>query len=179
MTEQHPPQQPYGQQQPQPGYYTPPQPKKKHTARNILIVMGVLFVVFVGGCVAVVGMVGNEVSDAIDESEAKDKEPGGPDNPMDITEGQAFEVSGFNYQKGWTIKPNTFGWDVVKLRVENNRDDKDSALVEIKLWKGQEVLALADCTSEPIAVGTITRLTCTTADDFPKGYDRITINDTF
>lgn len=178
MTEQHPPQQqPYGQQPP-PGYYAQP-PKKKHTARNILIAFAVLFVVFVGGCVAIVGMVGNEVSDAIDESEKKDREPGGPENPMDIVEGKAFEVSGFNYQPGWSIKSNEFGWDIAKLRVENNRKDKDSALVEIKLWKGKEVLALADCTSEPIAPGTITRLSCLTADEFPEGYDRITINDTF
>ena len=61
----------------------------------------------------------------------------------------------------------------------NNRDDKDSALVEIKFWSGDEVLALADCTTEPIAVGTTTTLNCVSTDSIPKNYDRVTINDTF
>ena len=180
MTDQHSPQsygqQPYGQ--PPAGFYGQP-PKKKHTARNVLIALGVLFVVFVGGCAALVGAVGNEVNDAIEEADKKDQEPGGPENPLEITEGQAFEVAGFSYQAGWKITSNSFSWDVAGLRVENNRDEKDSAIVEIKLWKGNEVLSLADCTTEPIAVGTITKVSCLVTDKLPKGYDRITINDTF
>lgn len=41
--------------------YQPQAPKKRHTVRNIFIVIGVLALVGIGGCVAVVGSVGNEI----------------------------------------------------------------------------------------------------------------------
>ncbi|HTW15125.1 MAG TPA: hypothetical protein VMF51_08345 [Nocardioides sp.] len=176
MSEQHPPvaQPPYGQQPP-PGYYPPP--KKKHTARNILIAMGVLFVVFVGGCFAVVGLAANEVSDAIEESE---NETGGRANPVEITPGEAFSVRGFDYAAGWTVGADALGdIQVEKLKVTNNRDDRDSALVEIKFWKGQEILGMTSCTTELIEVGTTVALSCLSGDDMPKRYNRVTINDTF
>ena len=72
-----------------------------------------------------------------------------------------------------------FGLDITNLKVTNNRDDKDSAIVEIKFWKGSEVLASADCTTSPIAPGTTARVTCISGDKLPKSYEKITINDTF
>lgn len=159
--------------------YTPPPVKQKHTVRNALLILLAVGVLFIGGCMAVVGLAANEVSKSIDESVAADKQPGGPDNPLKVSEGQAFEVSGFNYANGWSVG-ETFGLvDIKGLKVTNNRESKDSALVEIKFWNGSEVLALADCTTEPIAPATTTRLTCTSADKLPKSYDKITINDTF
>ena len=41
------------------------------------------------------------------------------------------------------------------------------------------MLALSDCTSEPIDPGTTVTLTCFSGDKLPKSYDRITINDSF
>lgn len=43
-----------------PTAYQPP-PKKRHTARNVLIVFAVLSVLGIGGCLAVVGLVGSEL----------------------------------------------------------------------------------------------------------------------
>ncbi len=43
-------------------------------------------------------MVGNKVNDAVNDDSL-----GGPNNPLTITEGQAFEVNGFEYADGWTI----------------------------------------------------------------------------
>ncbi len=45
-------------------------------------------------------IVGNEVNDAVNDDTL-----GGPNNPLTITEGQAFEVDGFEYADGWTIPP--------------------------------------------------------------------------
>lgn len=159
-------------------YAQPPQ-KKSHVGRNIAIAAVLLLVLFVGGCLAVVVAGGNAVNDAVNDSIAEDSEPGGPDNPLEITEGEAFEVADFKYAAGWTVTKEFGLVGVEGLKVTNERDDKDSALVEIKFWKGSEVLALVDCTTEPIAVDTTTRLNCGSGDDYPKGYDRITINDTF
>ena len=65
------------------------------------------------------------------------------------------------------------------LKVTNNRRDKDSAIVEIKIWNGTEVLALADCTTDPIDAGTTVSVRCLSMDEPPKNFDKITINDTF
>jgi hypothetical protein len=171
---QPPAQQPsYGQ----PSYGQPgPPPKKSHTLRNVLLILIALAVLFVGGCFAVVGLVANEASDSIEKDANK---PGGTDNPLEITEGKAFEVDQFDYAAGWKVTGGAFGLDITNLKVTNNRDDKDSAIVEIKFWKGSEVLASADCTTSPIAPGTTARVTCISGDKLPKSYEKITINDTF
>lgn len=154
--------------------------KKKHTVRNVLLGVIAIGVLFIGGCLALVGGAANEVSKSIEKEEAKDQEPGGPDNPLTIVEGKAFSVLGFDYAKGWKISEDSIGdIEVTGLKVTNNRDQKDSALVEIKFMDGNEVLALTDCTTEPVAVGQTTTLSCLSADDLPDSYDRITINDTF
>lgn len=151
--------------------------KKKGKALKILLILGLLFLLGLGGCVALVGGAANEVSKSIEEDENK---PGGTNNPLTITAGEAFEVDGFNYAAGWTVAKDALGDVEIKgLKVTNNRDDRDSALVEIKFWKGTEVLALVDCTTEPINVGTTVTLGCSSADDFPTAYDKITINDSF
>lgn len=153
-------------------------PKQGHALRNVLLIVIALGVLFIGGCMAVVGLAANEVDKEIDKATEADKDPGGPDNPLEIAEGKAFAVRGFDYSDGWSVGKE-FGLVTIDgLKVTNNRDDKDSALVEVKFWTGTEVLAVVDCTTEPIAPDTTTRLTCG-SDDWPKGYDKITINDTF
>lgn len=175
----YPPEQ--GYYAPQPGGYPPQQPvKKSHTLRNVLIGVFLVFILFIGGCVALIGGAAKELDKAIDEVKSQDAQPGGPDNPMAIKAGEAFEVSGFSYQAGWSVRTDAIGdLDVKGLKVENNRDSKDSALVEIKFWKGTEVLALSDCTSDTIDPGTTVSLTCFSGDKLPKKYDKITINDSF
>src|SRR5947208_603743 len=62
---------PVGQQQAAPVAYAQPpghQPKKKHTLRWVLLALVLLFVLFVGGCFAILGMAGNEVGKSIDKS---------------------------------------------------------------------------------------------------------------
>lgn len=153
-----------------------PAPKKSHTLRNVLLAITLLFVLFVGGCFALIGGVANEASKAIEENANR---PGGDSNPLDITEGEAFEVAGFNYADGWKIT-SRFGTSEIKgLKVTNNRDDRDSAIVEVKAWRGQEVVAVIDCSTELIQPGTTTTLNCVGGDKMPANYDRLTINDTF
>ncbi len=152
-------------------------PKKKHTVRNVILILMLLGGLGIGGCAALVGGAANEISKGI---EADANKPGGTDNPMTITQGKPFEVDGFDYAAGWSLGTDALGdLDVKGLKVTNNRDTKDSALVEIKLWRGTEVVALSDCTTEPIGVGTTVTLSCLSADPLPKKFDKVTINDTF
>ncbi len=83
------------------------------------------------------------------------------------------------YAEGWKVTKEFGLANVTGLKVTNNRDHKDAALVEIKLMKGSEVLAVVDCTTEQIQKGQTTTLDCTSADKLPDDYDEITINDTF
>lgn len=139
--------------------------------------LALLSLLIIGGCTVLVGKGLDEADKAI---KAEDNKPGGPDNPMTIKPGEAFEVDGFTYADGWTLGKDSLGYvDIKKLKVTNERDDKDSALVEIKFWKGSEVLASSDCSTNPIDVGTTVTVSCSSADKLPKSYDKITINDTF
>lgn len=173
-----PPSQPTYQQPQQPVYPTQPAPpKKKHTLRNVLIAIIVIILLMIAGCMALIGGVANEVDKAIKEN---DNRAGGTNNPLTIREGEPFEVDGFNYAGGWTVGKEFGGFVAVKgLKVTNNREDRDSALVEIKFWRGSEVLALTDCTTEPIAPKTTVTVTCSSSDKLPSNYSKITINDTF
>lgn len=155
---------------------TPPA-KKKHTVRNVFLIIAGLLILTVGGCAVLIGGAANEVSKGIEKDANK---PGGTSNPLTIVPGKAFEVDGFNYAAGWRVGKDALGdVEVTGLKVTNNRKTRDSALVEIKFFKGTEVLALADCTTEPINVGTTVTLSCTSTNKPPTGYDKITINDTF
>ena len=165
----------YGQPLP---YVTQPA-KQSHTARNILIVLGVLFLLFVGGCVALVAVVGNEVNDAVN-----DDTPGGPNNPLTITEGQAFEVNGFEYADGWDIVTDPVGGTVgvENLKVTNNRGKADRLFIEIKLLSANEVVATIHCDGggiDKIAEGTTITVNCYSSDSPPVAYDKVTINDAF
>lgn len=154
-----------------------PAPKKKHTARNVFIVIGVVLVLMVGGCVALLGSAANEVDKAVTRGET---EEGGTNNPKTIKAGKAFEVRGFQYAAGWKVTDDGIGdVQISGLKVTNKRAKRDSAVVEIKFWKGSEVLALVDCSTEPILADTTTKLTCTSSDPKPKKYDKITISDSF
>jgi hypothetical protein len=176
------------QQVQQPGYAQPtygqPQPyltqpvEKSHTARNILIVFAVLFLLFVGGCIAVVAIVGGKVNDAVNDDSV-----GGPNNPLTITEGKAFEVNGFEYADGWTIvgEPVSQTWHVDNLKVTNNRGKADRLDVKLTLLNGSEVVATSFCTVgdgiDKIPEDITVTVECVSSDPLPQAYDKITIND--
>ncbi len=173
-------QQPY--QQPtygQPQTYMPMQPvQKSHTGRNILIVFAVLFMVVVGGCIAVVAVVSNEVNDAVNDDSL-----GGPNNPLTITEGQPFEVNGFEYAEGWDIADASISglFEIDNLKVTNNRGKADRLLVEINLLNDDEVVATTTCVAgdgiTKIQEDTTVTVECSSGDSLPAAYNEITIND--
>ena len=102
---------------------------------------------------------------------------------MTITEGQAFDVNGFEYADGWDIAdaPVSGLFQIDNLKVTNHRGKADRLLVEIKLLNGSEVVATADCFAgggvDKISEDTTVAVECTSSDSLPAAYDKITIND--
>lgn len=166
---------PYGAAQP-PGVVQPVAEGKSNLARNLLIAFAVLFLLCGGGCVAIVAVVGNEA-----ENIANDDTEGGPNNPKTIEPGEGFEVAGFEYADGWTLGPDASGLISVQgLKVTNERDRTDQAIVTISVLSDDEVLASTTCTSDGrIAEGLTVTLTCVSGDTMPPEYDEVTIKDAF
>jgi hypothetical protein len=181
-----------------PQSFSAPPAKKGGPLKWILLGLGLFFVLGVGSCIALVATAGNEVSQSLEsvaneletaaptaEAGGTEETPAGSDNsgdennPVEIQEGKAFDVRGFSYAAGWKVTGSDFGMNVEGLKVTNNRDDKDSAIVDIRFWKGTEVLASASCTSDPILTGTTVTLNCFSGDQKPSDFDKITISDTF
>jgi len=177
-------QQTYQPTYPQPTYGQPQsygaQPvQQSHTGRNILIVFGVLFLLLVSGCTAAVVILGDRINDAVNDDHV-----GGPNNPLTITEGQPFEVDGFEYAAGWTIAtdPSDTTLRINDLKVTNNRGKADRLFTRIKLLSGNEVVATIDCDTggiDKISEGTTITVNCYSSDSLPAAYDKLTIQDAF
>ena len=93
---------------PGPGSAGPPMAapaQQSHTFRNVMLVIGLLLILFVG-CFAAVGIFANRSRQRYRGVRSKGQGAWGPDNPLEIKEGEAFEVSGFDYQEGWSITSN-------------------------------------------------------------------------
>ena len=158
---------------------TAPPPKKSNVWKWVLIVVFIVLVLCCGGFAACsAGVIGaaDEVSKSIEEEES---ESGGVNNAVTVTEGEAFDVRGFNYAEGWKISEEYGSVEITGLKVTNNRDERDSAIVEIKFMKGSEIAASVDCSSDQLQPGQTATLDCFSADALPEDYDKITINDTF
>ena len=70
---------------------------KKHTLRNVILVIVGLSILGIAACTAMLAGGANEVAKSIETNANK---PGGDANPLTITPGNAFEVDGFNYATG-------------------------------------------------------------------------------
>lgn len=149
-------------------------PKKKHTVRNIILVLLALGILFVGGCMALIGGAANEVSKAIDEHENQE---GGSNNPITLKVGEAFTIGDTSYAAGWTVKNDVLDTAVVKgLKVTNNGDDADYPSIEFRFWNGKTMLAEVSCgLLEEVPAGTTQLLDCTGDEPLPRKYDKLTV----
>ena len=187
MSDQHPPQQPHGEQPQQPygqpqygqqapaGYYQQgPPPKKKHTLRNVLLILALLFVLVVGGCIALIGGAANEIDKAIKDEEANDK-------PKDVSVGKAFTHDDFEVESGWKVVNEEFGGATIEgLRVTNSASEERTAQLSFRFYKGNENLAEVECSSNQLQADETSKMDCFSFDgDFPKGFDSVRVADSW
>lgn len=164
---------------PQQGYQQQPPPKKKHTLRNIFLVVALLGVLLIGGCVALIGGAANEVSKSIDKSIADEA---ANDKPKEVTEGKAFEHDDYAVDAGWKVEKQEFGGvTITGARVTNNADGEGrSAFLTFTFYNGKENLAEVTCTSNDLQTGESSKLDCSSLEsEFPTGYKTIKVADAF
>lgn len=162
--------QPYGA----PGAYPYQPPKKSHTLRNVLLILGVLGVLFCGGCLAVTGAFVNEVDKAVEEEEKNDA-------PTVIQEGEAFEHDGYKVDAGWKVGKDALDdMDITGMSATNTGDEgRRSALLDITFLKGTTVVASVTCSSQELDKGQSSKLDCSSFDDYTTEYDTIKVADAF
>lgn len=170
--------QPPAQYPPQ-GYYQGPPPKKKHTVRNVLLILILLFILFIAGCMALIGGAANEIDKSIKAEDANDK-------PVAVTEGQSFEHDGYTVAKGWKVKPEQFGGMTIanaKITLDDAQDSTGggrSALLTFRLYDGKNVVTEITCNSNEMQEGETSSLNCGSLDTKKvKSWDTIKVADAF
>jgi hypothetical protein len=162
------------QQQPPPGYQQQQPPKKKHTVRNVLLILVLLLVLFIGGCIALIGGAVNEVDKAIEEEEANDR-------PVAVSEGEGFERDDFTVDDGWQVTSEEFeGTNITDLRVTNDAEDAArTAMFTFTFYSGNENLGSVECSSNEMQSGESSQMDCTSFGETIEGYDSIKVADMF
>ena len=92
------------------GGYPPPAPAKSNTTRNILLIVGLVLLLGIGGCVALVFAAGNSVDNAVDRAvtDFQDNYGTAPDDAFDLK---------LNDDDGCTT--DDFGYPEVNGTIEN------------------------------------------------------------
>ena len=168
-----PPQQTYGQQQ----YVLAEAPKTKRKKWPIVVgVLALLTILFVGGCLALVGGAVNSVDKAVTESQEKNA-------PREVTEGDAFTVGSHETLAGWEVNKETAlsekGEFSVVGKVKNSSDTTSTAFIHFKfLTVTGEVLGNVSCNSSDLEPGQTQALNCILDGEWGK-YNKITVEATF
>lgn len=167
----------------QPVYYQQPPQKKSHVLRWVLLTIVLLFVLLVGGCFALLGVAGNEVSKSIDKSIASEA---ANDKPAVVAEGAAFEHDGYSISKGWSVGAAQYGGVTIKDITVTLADDQGvtgggrSALLTFRLYDGTAVASEITCSSNEMQEGETSKMDCYSSDSGKvPTYDTIKVADAF
>jgi len=166
----------YPQQQ-QPAQFQPPTaypqpPKKKHTVRNVFLVLLVICVLGMGGCVAFLASAGNELAKSVDDSTARSE-------PQEVTVGKAFSIGKHQTLAGWTVSSEA-GMFSVAGKVTNVSDSTSTAFLHFKfVSKTGEVLGNVQCNSSDLEPKQTQVLNCIPDGQFSKAYAKVTAEATF
>lgn len=178
---------PYGVAPGQQPYPVPSPYARKDSGGKVAVIVVVAVIGFVllfcGGFVGAVVWVVVEVDRAVDEatSEFDADRRGGPDNPIPVTEGEAFTIDGMSYAAGWRLRLDGGGDlganEIVGLRATNDRDDGSAEYVSLDFTflAGDEEVGEITCSSDgDIAAGRVETLGCMGYSEIPP-YDAIEV----
>lgn len=172
---------PYGPYGGGPSPYQPPRTAGGgKTALIIVAVVALVLLLFCGGIAGLLIWAANRVEDGFDEFDGDRR--GGPDNPISVEVGEAFEIDGVDYAAGWRVQPGADQYDedtIVGLKGENNRDDKTSETVSLRFTfvDGDTELGTINCYSDgAIGYGNTEEITCKGYDAIPDAYGGIEVS---
>jgi hypothetical protein len=165
---------------PQPPTYTQQQPywqpsKKKHTVRNVLLILCGLAILFIGGCAVLFGAALNEADKALDKETENDR-------PTVVEEGKTFEHDGYSVAGGWSVKPEQFGGATIKGMKVTLEDDQGmagrAAQFTFRLYNGSEVVTEIECSSNEMQEEETSTIDCFSLDSKKVGkWDTIKVSD--
>ena len=149
-----------------------------HTTRNVVLLVVVAAILFVAGCVAVVGgAVGRLQEKAASGSvtyDTRDLDSRGMTHV--VAEGDRFSMLFLRYRPGWTMSDDGRGHaTVLGLRAFNQRSETARPAVLFHLLDGRREVAAIRCTAPSVpSTGTV-RLRCSSKDAAPSTYSRIRV----
>jgi hypothetical protein len=151
--------------QPYPQYA--PGPKKRRKWPIVLLILGVLFVVGIGGCAALLNSASNEAQKQDDRSA-----------PRDVAVGTSFTIGKHQTLAGWKVV-NEAGMFSVTGKVKNVSDATSTAFFHLKFLSATgEVLGNVDCNGSDLEPGQSETLNCLPNGKFGK-YQKVTAEATF
>lgn len=102
------------------------------------------------------------------------------DTPTVVQAGKAFAHDKFKVKPGWKVVKEQYVHSptIKALKVTNTGGDKRIAQLTFRFYKGKNVLAEVECSSNEMQKGETSALDCfSTSDHFPKGYKTIKVAD--
>lgn len=147
--------------------------KKKHTVRNVLILLVVLVLAIGVGLAVVIGKTAKDAKDVVENSKID-----GPSGPVDVEVGKAFRIDGYTFAAGWKVSADELGdLQVTDLRATNNGNVVSSASISISFLRDGKEVASADCLAQSIDVDESDDVACGSTDDLPTDYDSVRVED--
>jgi hypothetical protein len=156
-------------------YVAAPPPPKRRKWPIVLLIIGILLVLGIAGCVAIIGSISEGVSESLEESEQRSA-------PREVVEGQAFTIGKHETLAGWQVKKDdSLGEPAFNVvgKVKNVSEDTSTSFIHFKfLSSSGEVLANVQCNSGDLEPGQTQNLNCILDGTYGK-YAKITAEATF
>jgi hypothetical protein len=165
-------------------------PPHKHTARNILLVVGSVVVVLIGvgivaggGDTTKRGAADNQNPAATKASKPEATRPVNADvacadqeersAPCVVTVGSAFALGKNQVLAGWTILDSGFGMTIAG-QAKNVSDDASTLFITVKFLRGDEVMADVTCNTGELLAGQIETMNCLAGGTYTRQFDKVT-----
>lgn len=138
------------------------------------IALGIVLacVLLIGGCMALLGGVANEVDKELKEEAENDR-------PKPVAVGKAFTHDGYAVAGGWKVTKDALGSaDITGMKVTNSKDERNVIQFTFTFVKGDEVLGEVECNGGELEPGQKKVMDCFSTDDgFPTGYTEVRVAD--
>ena len=180
-----PPASPYGPGPQQwagaPSPYPPPKGNGGKIAAIVIAVVLLVVLAVCGGTIALIVWAAKNVDESFADWDPE--RPGGRDNPIAVSEGEAFEIDGIEYGDGWRVVPPAdeySGHTITGLSGENDRDDEsgESAYLSFTFVDANDnEIGQITCSSDgTISHGRTEQLECTGYDEISGEWDEIEVS---